>query len=170
MLASAILNAMDSGIDQVTVFRSLDATSEADAIEIREMLADEGIPAVLLSDKDPGVPQGAFEVRVPAADLPRAEELLAENPIEDELTEVDESHELDLETVFAGEEMEAEAVRSLLDANGIGAVLNGDSILPNLGFQVRVAKDKAQEASGIITMARQAGMAEQKAAEAAGEL
>ena len=35
------------------------------------------------------MPEGVFEVRVPAADAARAEEMIAENPLPDEVEEVD---------------------------------------------------------------------------------
>ena len=86
------------------------------------------------------MPEGVFEVRVPAADAARAEELIAENPLPDEAEEVDPSSALDLETIAsATSEMEAMGIKNLLDSNGIAAVLVGDSVLPNFPFEVRVA-------------------------------
>jgi putative signal transducing protein len=61
----------------------------------------------------------------------------------------------DLETVFHAEgsataEMEALAVKGLLEANGITAILVGDSILPNLPFEVKVARTQAQRAKKLM--------------------
>lgn len=81
----------------------------------------------------------------------------SENPTEDG----DPSHELDLVTVFqaagAEAEMEAVAVRSLLEASGIAAVLVGSSALPSLPFEVRVPADRADEARARIAEAAAAG-------------
>ena len=71
------------------MYRSMDADANEDAECIVELLTDAGIQAVLLDDSAPGVPEGVFEVRVPAADAARAEELIAENPLPEEAEEVD---------------------------------------------------------------------------------
>jgi len=159
---------------QVTVFRSADANAQEDAEAVREMLADQGVAASLLDDRAPGVPSGAWEVRVAATDSARAEALIAATPLEDDLSEVDASHDLDLVTVFrrgAGStsEMEALAVRNLLEANGISTVLVGDAPLPNLAEEVRVASDCAEEARRLIAEALASGPQAAEAAEAAGE-
>lgn len=75
----------------------------------------------------------------------------------------DESHDLDLVTVFqsAGttSEMEALSVQSLLQASGIDAVVVGTQTLPNLPDEVRVAKEHVSEAKRIIADALAAGPA-----------
>lgn len=133
------------------MFRSMDADAKDDAETIVEELADRGITAVLLDDSALGVPEGVFEVRVPPADAARAEEIVAANPFPEEAELVDPSSSLDLETVAsAASEMEAISIKSLLEANGIATVLVGDSVLPNLAFEVRVAHDRAAAAKALI--------------------
>jgi hypothetical protein len=129
----------------------MDADAEEDAESILELLSDAGMQAVLLDDSAPGVPEGVFEVRVPAADAARAEELIAENPLPDESEELDPSSELDLETIGSAlSELEATGMKNFLDSNGIAAVLVGDSVLPNLAFEVRVARDQAAAARSLV--------------------
>jgi hypothetical protein len=135
----------------ITVFRSMDAEAKEDAESIVDLLSDAGISPALLDDSAPGVPEGVFEVRVAASDAARAEELIAENPLPDEVEEVDPSSALDLETVgSATSEMEAMGIKNLLEANGIATVLVGDSVLPNFPFEVRVARDQVTNAKAVI--------------------
>jgi type III secretory pathway lipoprotein EscJ len=133
------------------VYRSMDASAKEDCQEILDLLQDAGIDAVLWDDSAPGVPEGVFEVRVPAANAARAEKVIAENPLPDEVDEVDPSPELDLETIAsAASEMEANGMKNFLESNGIAAVLVGDSVLPNLAFEVRVAHDQAARARQLL--------------------
>jgi hypothetical protein len=67
------------------------------------------------------------------------------------------------------DEMEVETVRGLLEANGIETVLVGDSPLPNLAEEIRVAKQDAERAQAIIAEALTAGPAGADEAEAEGE-
>lgn len=135
----------------------MDASAKQDCEEILRLLQDAGMDAVLWDDSAPGVPEGVFEVRVPAAKAARAEKLIAENPLPDEVEEVDPSSELDLETIAsAATEMEATGMKNFLDSNGIAAVLVGDSVLPNLAFEVRVARDQAAHARRLIQDAERA--------------
>jgi hypothetical protein len=58
----------------------------------------------------------------------------------------------DLETVFHAEgsstaEVEAVAVKSLLESNGIPTVLVGDPVLPNLPFETKVDSHQAARAN-----------------------
>jgi|ERR1700685_2948972 hypothetical protein len=129
----------------------MDANAKEDCQEILGLLRDAGMHAVLLDDSAPGVPEGVFEVRVPAPDAGRAEKLIAANPLPDEAEEVDPSSELDLETIAsAASEMEATGMKNFLESNGIAAVLVGDSVLPNFAFEVRVAGDQAVRARKLI--------------------
>ncbi len=154
-------------LDLVTVYRSMDADAAEDTECIVELLTDAGIQAVLQDDSAPGVPEGVFEVRVPAADAARAEEIIAENPLPEEAEELDPSSDLDLETIAsAASEMEAMGIKNFLDANGIAAVLVGDSVLPNFPFEVRVAHDQADRARILVADAEKTG----PAAAAEGEL
>jgi hypothetical protein len=92
--------------------------------------------------------------------------------LEDEVA-VDPSHELDLETVYssigAEAEMEALALQSVLEANGIPTVLEGSSTLPNLPFSVKVPRDHVEAALQRIKEAQAAGPAAAEEAELAGE-
>jgi len=161
---------MDSAI---TVFRSADESAGEDAAKVENMLSEEGIEAELLDDSAPGVPAGAYEVRVRPADRERAERLIARYPPEAQLDQVDASEDLDLVTVFGQEgsarEMEALQVQSILDAGGIFSVLIGDSRYPNFGHQVRVAKEHTVRANELIEEALAAGPGSAEEAERAGE-
>jgi hypothetical protein len=161
-------------LDLITVYRSMDADAKEDAECIVELLTDAGIHAVLLDDSAPGVVEGVFEVRVPPADSARAEGLIAENPLPDEVEEVDDSAKLDLETIYHAEssvtgEIEAMSIKNLLDSNGIAAVLVGDSVLPNFPFEVRVARDQVERARILIADAESIGPAAAEEAERASE-
>jgi hypothetical protein len=147
-------------LDLVTVYRSMDPDAAEDADCIVELLTDAGIQAVVRDDTAPGVPEGVFEVRVPAAAAARAEEIIAENPLPEEAEEVDPSSDLDLETIVgASSEMEAMGIKNLLESNGIAAVLVGDSVLPNFPFEVRVARDQVERARILIADAEKKGPA-----------
>jgi hypothetical protein len=149
--------------DMVTVFRSADESAEEDAMAIREMLEAEGIDVVVLDDSAPGVPEMAWEVRVAPKDAAQAEQLIADARLpEDDMVEVDASPDLATETVFsapagAGAHMEAMAIKSILDSEGIASIMVGDPVLPNLGFEIRVAKEWAERARQAIADAQAAG-------------
>jgi len=157
----------------VTVFRSADPTAEEDAKAVHELLSRAGMQAVLLDDRAPGVPAGAWEVQVPPGVVKGAEMLIAMREATNESIELDESHDLDLVTVFrsagASGEMEAMSIKSMLKSNGVDAVLVGDSRLPNLPEEVRVPKEHATQAKRLIADALAAGAAGAEEAEAAGE-
>ncbi len=165
---------MDEQRELVVVFRSGDHSAAEDAEEIREMLADAGLEPVVLDESAPGVPAGVYEVRVPASQAARAEELIAAG-VEPPAEAGDPSHDLDLETIFdalgATAEMEAIWVRGVLEANGIPSVLVGAPVYPNLRFLVRVPKNEADRARQVLDEARAAGpaAAEEAAAQSAGE-
>jgi len=55
--------------------------------------------------------------------------------------------------------MEAEAVKSLLEASGIAAMVVSAEMMPNLPEEVRVAKEHVTEAKRIIADALEAGAA-----------
>ena len=140
----------------------MDADAKDDAASIVELLEDEGIRATLLDDSAPGVPEGVYEVRVTASDAARAEQLIAEDSFSGETEQADPSAALDLETIYHAEssatgEVEALGIRSLLESNGIAAVLVGDSVLPNLPFEVRVARDQVERAQALIAEAKSSG-------------
>ena len=161
---------MGTETDLVTVYRSMDATAKSDCEVIADLLSAEGLRPVTFDDSAPGVPEGVYEVRVPGEQARTAEEIIAANPLADEVPEVDNSSDLDLETIFqaagtATAEMEAMGIQSVLESNGVAAVIVGDSVLPNLGFEVRVAKDEADFAKQLIAEAQRRGPEDAEEAE-----
>lgn len=66
-------------------------------------------------------------------------------------------------------EMEAISVKSLLDANGIDAVIDGASQMPNLPYKIQVPAAQLADAIRIYREAREAGAPAAEAAELAGE-
>jgi hypothetical protein len=161
----------DQSEELVTVFRSADETAEADATVVRDLLSQAGLTAEVLGDDAPGVIEGTFEVRVPASQAARAEELIAESEEDEEVGS--ESHDFDPVAVFSSvsvdAEMEAIAVRGVLDANGIPSVLAGNIPYPNLPFEVKVAKADVARAERALAEARAAGPLAAEEAEEAGE-
>lgn len=156
------------------MFRSMDADAKEDAQELVDFLTDAGIPAALRDDSAPGVPEGVFEVQVPPRFAARAEKLIDENSPDEEVNRADPSPDLDLETVFRSEatptsEVEALGVKTLLESNGIATVMIGDSVLPNLAFEVRVARDQAARARKLMAEAEKIGPAAAAEAEAESE-
>ena len=97
---------------------------------------------------------------------------MPEEPETDRET-VDASHELDLVTLFSSSnhdaEMEANAIHSILQANGIPSMVVGASVIPSLMFQVEVPRAELAEAQRILAEAREAGPAAAAEAEAASE-
>jgi type III secretory pathway lipoprotein EscJ len=141
----------------VTVYRSMDADAKENCDEILGVLQDAGIEAVLLDDSAPSVPEGVYEVRVPAASAAAADELITEFDFEEEVKDADPSSDLNLETVANGlSEMEANSMKSFLESNGIAAVLVGDAVLPNLTFDIRVARDQLELARQLLVEAQKA--------------
>ena len=67
------------------------------------------------------------------------------------------------------EEMEVLTVRQLLESNGIKTVLVGDSPMPNLSEEIRVAEEDAERAQQLIADALAAGPAGAAEAEAESE-
>jgi hypothetical protein len=153
---------MEEQGELVVVFRSGDHSAEEDAEEIRALLEEAGLAPLVCDDSAPDVPSGVWEVRVPAAQAGRAEELIR---AADEMPREpgDPSHDLDLETVFdalgATAEMEALSVRSVLEANGIQSVLVGAPLYPNLRFVVRVPKVELERARQVLEEARSSASA-----------
>jgi len=145
----------------VTIFRSADSGAEEDAAEIVELLGESGIQASIVDDQTPGVLAGAWEVRVHPSDSARAEALIADNWDEDEFSNPDESHQLDMVTVFrsvgTGMESESMSVKAMLDSNGIEAMVVSDPRWPNLPAEVRVRRDRADEAKCLIENALATG-------------
>ncbi|SRR5258708_630308 len=147
----------------VTVYRSMDATAKEDCEIISDILTAEGLSPVVLDDSAPGVPAGIFEVQVPPSEGAKAERLIAENPLPDEAEEVDDSSNLDLETIYHADgtlaEVESMEIKNLLEANGIAALAVGNSVLPTMPFEVKVARDQVERAREVINEAQAAGPA-----------
>jgi hypothetical protein len=82
-------------------------------------------------------------------------------------------HELDLVTLFSSmnhdAEMEAMALHSLLEANGIESAVVGPSTIPSVEFQVQVPRSQVEAAQKVMDEARAAGPAAADEAEAAEE-
>jgi Putative prokaryotic signal transducing protein len=79
-----------------------------------------------------------------------------EEPAED----VDSSHDLDMVTLLTAtnidSEMEAGILKSLLESNGVPALVV-DSPIPSLGYQVQVPREQAEEARRVMEEAQAAG-------------
>ncbi len=161
---------MSAQPDVVTVYRSMDTTAKEDCEAIKDILSAEGLSAVILDDDVPGVPEGTYEIRVPAGEAQRAEKLIAENPLPGEV-ELDNSAKLDLVSIFQSDgsdptgQMEAMDIFNVLETNGIAAVLVGDARLPNLPFGVRVAREQVERARELIAEAQSVGPAGAEEAE-----
>jgi hypothetical protein len=142
---------------------------------VADALCAAGLSPVILDDKAPGVPAGVCEVRVPEDQQERAEKLLATPPIYQDVEPGDPSAHLDLsQPVFESQgsataEFEAMEIKALLEANDILAVIVGDSVLPNLPFQVRVAKEDAERARALIEELTEGGPEAAEQAEIEGE-
>lgn len=102
----------------------------------------------------------------------RYAEYMPEEP-EAESESLDNSHDLDMVTLFSSSnhdaEMEAMAIHGILQSNGIPSVLVGSSPLPVLSFQVQVPREALEEARRMLEEARAGGPAAAAEAEAASE-
>jgi hypothetical protein len=146
----------------VTVFRSADPDAEEQASVVRDMLANANIAAEIFDDSAPGVPAGAFEVRVPPERQSDAERLI-EIQKDFSPNKLDLSHDLDMVPAFVSDapnaEMIAVEIRSILESQGIPSVLVSGSMFPNLPFEVRVPRVRLEEAQRAIATAEEAGPA-----------
>ena len=142
----------------VTVYRSADSSAEKEAHQVAAMLVREGIGATLLDDRALGVIVGSVEVRVPAADGARAEELIAKNPPDPNAPD-----EYELVPVFTARRgdgrSEMFAVKGLLESGGIFAVVRND--LPEMpvdaALELCVPRAQADDARTIIAQGLAAG-------------
>ena len=159
--------------DLITVYRSADSNAGQDAKAIQDLLVKGGFDARLFGDNALEVVEGTYEVRVPQAEGEAAEALIADGAMADNPEPVDPSHDLDLVTVAMTDgttgEMEAMAIQSVLDANEIDSVIVGNSVLPTMGFEVRVAGEEQRDAEAAIEEAKAAGPEAALEAEEAGE-
>jgi hypothetical protein len=146
----------------VTVYRSADMNAEQDARGICNSLLASGIDARTFDSSAPGVLTGTWEVRVPAEQAGAAESLVSRMDQADP-GRADPSRDLDMVTLRhlegATGELEALAIRGILEANGIPCVVVGNSTLPNLAFLVNVAKIDAPRAEAALAEAQAAGPA-----------
>jgi hypothetical protein len=147
----------------ITVYRSADTNAEEYAQAVRNVLVRNGIDAHLADDNTPGVHSGSFAVQVPEEQAEQAQSLVAEVARMGDVGDSDSSHDLDMvvlrRTMGATGEMEALAIKGLLDANGIPNFVVGNSTLPNLSFFVRVPKAEFERAEAVIAEAQAAGPA-----------
>jgi hypothetical protein len=164
---------MTDETDLITVYRSADSDADQDAAAVLDLLLRGGFHARVFGDDSPDVVEGAYEVRVPREEAEAAEALIGERATAEDPEPADPSHDLDLVTVAATDgttgEMEALAIKSILDANGIDSVIVGTSTLPVMGFEVRVAEEDLDRAREAIAEARAAGPAAAFEAEQATE-
>jgi hypothetical protein len=166
---------MNGQPEMVTVFRTMEMDSKRVCKAVADALSADGLSPVLLDDKAPGVPAGVCEVRVPSEQQERAEMLLATPPPPEEAEPGDPSAHLDLsQPVFESQgsstaEFEANEIKALLEANNITAVVVGDSVLPILPFEVRVAKQDVARAQALIEELTEGGPEAAEQAELEGE-
>jgi len=151
------------------VYRSGDPSAKGEAEAAQELLTKAGIRSILLGDDAPGVVEGSWEVRVPAADRERAEKLvdapgLAEEERERDEEEVSEaglSHDLDFVNLatFDGTQADLEAtlLKAALEGSDIPVMVVGSAQIPSLGFEVRVPKTRLEEALTLMASADQSG-------------
>ena len=151
---------MSGSIDLITVFRSADEYAKDEASEARDRLQASGIEAVILDDSAAGVVVGSYEVRVRTSDRRAAEAILAIPPRNEDEADVSEegaSAELDFVAVFKDQapdaEMEALAVKGMLESAGIPAIVIGSPQIPSLPFEVRVPKSRLEEAQALMESA-----------------
>jgi len=94
-------------------------------------------------------------------------------PQDTEALEFDPSHDLDMVTLFSSlnhdAEMEANAIHSVLEANGVPSIVVGTPQIPAFEFQVQVPRARLEEAERVLAEAREAGPAAAMEAEQAGE-
>ncbi len=87
--------------------------------------------------------------------------------------ELDPSHDLDMVAVFSSQtvdaEIESDVIHSLLDASGVPNLVVGFNQAPSVGFEVRVPRERADEATRLIAEAEAAGPDAAAEAEAASE-
>lgn len=94
-------------------------------------------------------------------------------PQDTETFEFDSSHDLDMVTLFSSlnhdAEMEANAIHSVLEANGIPSIVVGTPQIPAFEFQVQVPRVRLEEAERALAEAQEAGPAAAAEAEQASE-
>ena len=102
---------------------------------------------------------------------------MAQDPRHDEDSagedQLDPSSDLDMVTLYdapiVDAEIEADMIRGVLESNGVPCILVRNSILPSLGFEVKVPRGRAEEAERLIEEAKAAGPEAAAEAERASE-
>lgn len=152
---------MSEGPYTVTVFRSMDSSASEDAQSILDALNEAGIEGVVLDEDAPGVLEGTWEVRVAPEYESRALTLIEALNQPEPARVGDPSADLNLVTIFTGmgttAEIEALSIQAVLQSNGIDAVIEGASELPNLPFRVKVPQIERERAEAALAEARAAG-------------
>ena len=91
-------------------------------------------------------------------------------PLDDEM---DISHDLDLVPLYTSQTIEAESeatvIRGILDSNGIPSVLSSNPYSQVLGFELKIPRNRAEDARRIIAEQRAAGPEAAAEAEMNGE-
>ena len=86
---------------------------------------------------------------------------------------LDVSSELDLVTIFASSnfdaELEAGNIHGVLQAAGVPSVIVGASVIPSLSFEVQVPRARLEEAERLLREAQANGPSAAAEAEAASE-
>lgn len=146
---------MAGNTELVTVFSSDAVDAEEQCNVLREMLIKAQITAEVA-----GRPNSTVEVRVPAEQAEDARRFI-ETQQDFTPSEVDLSHDLDMVTVFSSQEYNAEMVatniRSVLEEEDIPSVLVSASVFPSLPFEVRVPRERIEDARRAIAAAQEAG-------------
>ncbi|HWR53016.1 MAG TPA: hypothetical protein VN428_18035 [Bryobacteraceae bacterium] len=139
----------------VTVFSSDAVDAEEQCNVLRDMLLKANMNAEVM-----GKPDAVIEVRVPAAQAEDARRFI-ETQQDFTPSELDLSHDLDMVTVFSSQDYNAEllatGIRSVLEARDIPSVLVSASVFPSLPFEVRVPRERLEEARKAIAAAQEAG-------------
>jgi hypothetical protein len=110
-------------------------------------------------------------------DILRYPGAMAQDPGHDEDTveedQLDPSSDLDMVTLYnapiVDAEIEADLIRGVLESNGIASVMVRNSVVPSLGFEVKVPRARAEEAERLIAEAKAAGPEAAAEAERASE-
>jgi hypothetical protein len=150
---------MENPAELVTVYQSPDDDAEFETGRIARLLNEQGLDAVICDESTPGVAMNTWEVRVPANQVARADDILATHPGADRFDprELDTSHNLDLVTVSTVyTEAELVAEQAVLESEGIEAIVVGGSMMPNLPMEIRVPRADEERALRALAEAQNA--------------
>jgi hypothetical protein len=142
---------MAEDVVYITIYRWAGISAVEEARAVRDLLIEAGFSPILI--------ESTCEVQVPASESQQAEEVIADR--RSAQPRLDRSEEADLVPIFSSQaanaEMEALAIKGILDASGIPNLLIEGPALPNLPHEVRVPKDRFEEAERAFAAARAAG-------------